>query len=404
MTGTNCSSRAESNGRFLFTQWLVTWEHVTGNTRDTDEGVDVPATRKSLVGIGTLLGLAWILVVLNTVRAMQSNAGVSSRVVGFAIPLALAFTLFAGAVGITYYGLTQHSFRIACWTALGTIVVMLAVILNTLGLEAVRPDFQLAMFMLTNAAAGGAVLGLMVGVYDAHQQRVTTDLQRKTGTARALSQRLSVINRILRHDTRNQAQIIQSHTETLLSGDADTETAATNIKDANDRLAKLADQARELQSLLDGNGARNEVIDVIDAVREAGRTVGAVHEELIIEYDLPERQVVDASPLVEQAVEQLLYNAVEHNDTDHPRVRVGLTVDQDRATPVELVVEDNGPGIREDEPVRTGAVEETQLRHSSGVGLWYVRWMVEDVGGTMEIETTDDGTGTIVRLRFPTPQ
>lgn len=349
-----------------------------------------------------LLGLGWVLVMFNTVRAIQSNASMSSRLVGVAIPLALAFTLFAGAIGITYYGLHRHAFRIATWTVLGTTAVTIAVVLNIVGFDIVQPDYQLSMFMVVNAAAGGAVLGFLVGVYDAQQQALNDDLKQETERARALSQRLSVINRVLRHDTRNQAQIIQSHTEKLQRGEEDTATAVAKIQQANDRLAELSDEARELQALLSGAETKTTRLDVVTLVRGAGSTVREVHPDLAVEHELPEEQAVYASPLLEQAIEHLLYNAVEHNDAEQPAVTIRVRVEPEQQLPVELSIADNGPGIPEDEPVHDAEFVETELHHSSGVGLWFVRWIVEDTGGTCDIETPDDpDIGTVIRLRLP---
>jgi signal transduction histidine kinase len=360
--------------------------------------------RNSFIGIGTLLGLGWVLVVFNTVRAIQSDASVYSRLVGVAIPLALAFTLFAGTAGIALYGLYAQSLRIAGWTVLGTAAVTIAVALNIVGFENVRPDFTLALYMVVNAAAGGAVLGFLIGVYDAHQQQLQADLKHETERATDLSQRLSVINRVLRHDTRNQAQIIQSNTEKLLQDAHDPETAARTIQTANERLIELSEEARELESLLNRDTLENEAIDIVSTVQDAGETVQRYHENLEITYDLSDEQYVHAPPLIQQAFEQLFSNAAEHNDSEQSSVAVSLSMDTSHPQPVQLTLADNGPGIPDDEPILTDEDEETQLHHSRGVGLWFVTWVVDDAGGNIDIETsTNPDRGTTITLEFTLP-
>jgi hypothetical protein len=94
-----------------------------------------------MIGIGSLLGLGWVLIALTTVRAMQSDASVFSRTVGLAIPVALALTLFAGAAGIVLYGLEGQAFRISVWTCVGGVRGV-----NRCRLEHPRPRVRAAGF------------------------------------------------------------------------------------------------------------------------------------------------------------------------------------------------------------------------------------------------------------------
>lgn len=357
---------------------------------------------KPTVGIGALLGLGWVLVAFSTVRAIQSDASVYSRTVGVAISFALALALFAGAVGIVVYGLEAHAFRITGWTGLGASIGTLAVVLNIVGIPLVQPDFTLALYMTVNAAAGGAVLGLLVGLYDAEQQRLHADLSRKREEADGLSQRLSVINRVLRHDIRTQAQIIEGYTDRLETGKIPPEAAAAGIERANDRLTELSDEARQLQALLAGEGVDRETLDLVAVARAAGDEVQSSHPEFTVEYDLPDEQSVQAPPVVTQAIEHLLYNVVEHTESSPPRAVISLETTGSPDPVARLSIADDGPGIPATEPASTGEGRETALDHSQGVGLWLVRWTVEEVGGDLTVETpADGGVGTVVTMSLP---
>jgi two-component system OmpR family sensor kinase len=358
---------------------------------------------KPMIGIGILLGLGWVLIAFTTVRAMQSDASIFSRTVGLAIPVALALTLFAGAAGIVLYGLENQALRISAWTCIGAFAVSMAGVLNIVGLEFVRPDFTLALYMITTAAAGGAVLGFLIGLYDAHQKRSQANLATKRDEAQKLSQRLSVLNRVLRHDIRTQAQLIESYTDRMATDDLPVASAAEGIRRANQRLTTLSEEARQLQALLDGPDIDDETVDLVAAVRDAGESVQAEHGGLTVEYETPERLLVQAPPMLTRAIEHLLRNVVEHAAEDEPRAEVSVAaVSSDRSA--RLTVTDYGPGIPETEMIHNTGENESQLHHSGGMGLWLVTWVVEETGGEMQIETPSaEKTGTVVRITLPRP-
>jgi signal transduction histidine kinase len=89
--------------------------------------------------------------------------------------------------------------------------------------------------------------------------------------------------------------------------------------------------------------------------------------------DGAEQCPVEAVPKLDIAIENLVENAVEHNDATRPRVSVEVT-NGDRPT---LVVSDNGPGIPEQEIAALEGERETSLEHGSGIGLWLVKWIVD---------------------------
>jgi signal transduction histidine kinase len=338
--------------------------------------------------------------VFTAVRALQSDASFSARAVGIAIPTALALTIFAGAIAIVIYGLTDQALRIAVWTVGGARVVTFAVVLNIVGLELVRQDFTLALHMLTTAAAAGATMGVLIGLYDAHQQEIQANLAETRDRSQQLSQRLSVLNRVLRHDIRTQTQLLYGYTDRMASGEMAPDLAATEIREITDGLVGLSEDAQQLQKLFDGVDIDTETLDLVTLFKEAADNVQRTHGALTVEYDIPERQLVQAPPMLGQAIEQLLQNVVEHTETDDPRATVSIVK---RKGWVELTVGDNGPGLPSIEMIHNTEESESQLHHSNGIGLWLVTWIVEEGGGRLDIETDPDAEfSTVVTVELPT--
>ena len=362
-----------------------------------DEGV------LTLLGLGTLLGLCWVLLALSTARALETGPDLLSRLLGLAAPIVISVTLVAGALAILYYGLLAESFHIAKWTVFGTGAVIVAVVLNSFWLHYEQFPFGQALFTLVNAGIGGATLGFLVGVYDAQQRRLREDLRAERNHSTRLSQRISVINRVLRHDMRHQTQLVQGHAQRLQNGELDPTTAGERIIHANTRMMDLAEQARKLQELLSGEEYRPRPLDISTVAENACERVEDRHSHLEVDCQLPDGLSIHGTPLLEDVICELLDNAAVHNDGDQAWAKVAVSNGAGTALPVELRVLDDGPGIPEEEPVR-GEESESPLHHSDGFGLWFVKWVVEDTGGEVEISSPEEAeVGTEVTLRFPTP-
>lgn len=102
------------------------------------------------------------------------------------------------------------------------------------------------------------------------------------------------------------------------------------------------------------------------------------------------------------AVQQLFYNVVQHTNGDDPRAEVSVSTVDPANSSVQLTVADNGPGIPENELIHNDLQTESQLRHSKGLGLWLVTWIVDRGNGTLNIETNPgENIGTVVQITLP---
>lgn len=247
--------------------------------------------------------------------------------------------------------------------------------------------------------------------FDVHQLSLTDGRGNHIGRAYRLrdvtdrqthQERLDVVNRVLRHNFRNGLDAIQAFAEALERG---SDRRGTNESDeytnrlrtvAND-LTTLCDKVGRIEQLLAHDIVETEAVDVVQNVRTL---VDEVHEEttatVTVQTEGHPVRVRTNERFLRVALQELLDNAVEHNEHDAPQVTVAIRQD---GTGVRIDVIDNGPGIpdQEREILLTG---ESALRHGSGIGLWIVHWTVRRLGGTVTF-AENDPRGSVVTLSFP---
>ncbi len=218
-------------------------------------------------------------------------------------------------------------------------------------------------------------------------------------------QRLDVLNRLLRHNIRNELNVVGGKIELaqLESETSSAEGYLSEAKAAVDTVVNRADKVGRLSRMLDTE--QPAVIDIANELRTHADAGGFEADSAEVQLALPDSLSVRGGPPLLAAFEELVSNAVVHNDGS-PQVAIVFEQscsDEERAV---ITVRDNGPGIDEQEVQTILEGEETPLRHSSGVGLWLVNWVVTRAGGSLSFASADEETderteGSTVRLSLP---
>ncbi|MFC4408523.1 histidine kinase N-terminal 7TM domain-containing protein [Haloarchaeobius iranensis] len=244
-----------------------------------------------------------------------------------------------------------------------------------------RLTFTVVVTPLTGP--GDTTLGYTVVLQD-----VTDELARK--------QRLAVLNRVLRHNLRNDLTVVQGYLDEVRSrtDDPELERMLGTAADETASLLALGEKARDIERTMERDVrvepvAVRELLDEVLASADAADVALAVPDDLRLETD---------PVLLRTVLSNLLENALEHG-TGEPSVAVALAESEsDRGRDAVFTVSDDGPGIPDHELEALHREEESALDHGSGLGLWLVTWSVDALGGELSFETGEDGTTARVRL------
>lgn len=219
---------------------------------------------------------------------------------------------------------------------------------------------------------------------------------------RLREQRLSVLNRVLRHNLRNSLTVITGNANFLLERLDETglREKAAAIVERTEALNVIGEKAGDVHEFFQREGDTSSSIDLSEALEEVEDELQATFPEAEIECHVDGPLPVAADDMLRVAIEEVVENAVVHND--HPEPEVVITVTEGTADGDQVTIEivDNGPGIPEQERTMLELGEETPLFHGSGIGLWLVYWILTEFGGDVTI-TERDERGSVVVLSLP---
>jgi PAS domain S-box-containing protein len=210
-------------------------------------------------------------------------------------------------------------------------------------------------------------------------------------------QKLTILNRVLRHNIRNRMNIVLGHAATLQDVDDDGyRTLAKQIEAVGTEVVALSEKARKAHKHLDIPDDEECRTDLAVVTEQVVTTFGISYPRADVRTDLPAEARARAPPAYEVALTELLENAVVHHPSENGPASVSIDRTDDRYA---VCVRDECPPIPESvvECLERG---EQPLDHNEGLGLWIVQWVVETVNGDIAFARRPDDSGNAVTLTF----
>ncbi|WP_435073652.1 sensor histidine kinase [Halorubrum sp. HHNYT27] len=213
---------------------------------------------------------------------------------------------------------------------------------------------------------------------------------------------LRLLNQVMRHDIRNDLQLVGAYAE-LLDDHVDEEGEAylDVIKRNTETAVSLTTTVRDLAEVMLRDEAEPSRVSLNRILSQQIEEVRSGYSEAVftVEGSFPEEEVM-ADEMLSSVFRNLLRNAVQHNDETPPTVTVSADLDEKDGV-VEVRVADNGPGVPESHRDEVfGKGEKGLDSPGAGIGLYLVRSLIEIYGGDVWIEDNEP-KGAVFVVRLP---
>ncbi|WP_136716285.1 sensor histidine kinase [Halorientalis salina] len=246
-------------------------------------------------------------------------------------------------------------------------------------------DFQISPLAERGTAHGGRLFVF----------RDITELKRR-------EDELSILNRIVRHDIRNDMSVIDGRGE-LLADHVDENGAEhlRKIRESSRHVVDLTDNVGHLmESITSDESMEVESVDLSAVLRTQLDRARMRYDAATFAVDgsLPDSCHVRANEMLSSVFTNLFNNAVNHHDGESCRVTVSVEVTGSTA---RVEVADDGPGIPDDRKARIFGRGEMGLDSSgTGIGLYLVDTLVDRYGGTITVRDNDP-RGSVFTVELP---
>lgn len=284
----------------------------------------------------------------------------------------------------------EGRWRVWTWSLLGATLFVAIMGLSLLVRAFEGRVIGEAIFPLLIAAEAGGIAGVIAGYSAARAEA-------EARQARTVGEALGFVNGLIRHDLRNDLNVIQGHAH-LLATDADPEGTETEsatpsiiVEKTDEALARIETTGAVAETLV--GESEFEPIEATAITAEIATRIENVYD-IPVTTELPKHASVLANRGLRSVVDNLIENAVEHNDADEPQVHVSIETE---AETVRLTVTDNGPGIPDDQKE---SILNSRSGAAGGGGLSLVQTLVEGYGGEVWIGDNDP-RGSIFSVELP---
>lgn len=230
-------------------------------------------------------------------------------------------------------------------------------------------------------------------------------LQKSRNRLSRASQELHVLHRIYRHNIRNDLNVVRGYLE-LVRAELDTERLREQINLAHNSTDRILGVSEKLGWIERTNtrASNTDTIDVMNIIEREVESFTSEYPEVTIEiHGRGQKTMIYGDDALSHVVRELLENAVEHYSGSREDCCIDVSIERTMSS-VTVEIADNGPGISDYEINALEKGEEGPLNHTSGIGLWLVKWLCTFYDGEVSIGKRPGGGTSVTLILEPSTQ
>ncbi len=196
------------------------------------------------------------------------------------------------------------------------------------------------------------------------------------------------------HDLKSPLNSSAMVIESLLLNPAITENQEAKlllemIGRSSERLKNLIDGLLEFSKIDKITSLQLREIKAGDLIYEL-KLILPIEDEYRLEFDSQVEQLRINSPAIISILHNLIVNSIKYSDKPEPFVRLSISEDEQS---YHFAMQDNGPGIPSEhledifEPFSTLDIQDKYGKRGTGLGLAYVKKMVEKMEGHIKLKS-----------------
>lgn len=276
------------------------------------------------------------------------------------------------------------------WIAVGVMVSFASLAFAIWLIWVLEGDASDLFFLVAFATTLGAAVGTRGGLY-------AIESEERLSEAEDLTKLLTINQRVLRHNLRNELSVALGYLKNIEDADAaeDTSPDVRTIETHLTRLLRTSDRTREIVSIWEND--YTESFALTSVLDEQITQIEEAYPSVKITRQFDDDCRVNAHPALPRAMKESLKNAIEHTPGEVP---ITASVYENEAGMAVVEITDVGEGIPKFDVEAIESTAETPLQHTQGLGLWIIYWTVEMSNGTLELLEASP-RGTTVRITLP---
>lgn len=264
--------------------------------------------------------------------------------------------------------------------------------------------FSEPLLSRVQALKGGLEVVLTAGLIYGLTREQRSQLEDALERMKRHRDELQLLHRVVRHNLRNDVTVIDGFLG-LLEEEVSTAAGQEQLQKLGktvERMERYIEHLHRIKEVTDSETGSVQV-DLSEELPELVADHPAVTDEVEVTTTVPGEVEVTCNHMLQEACSELITNAIEHNTADDPKLRIDVDPDAGPPDTVGLRFTDNGPGMPVGEIQALDTEGQPPLLHSTGLGLWFVDWMITHSGGELTAHRVGS-EGTILTLYLPRSQ